>query len=127
MELSENTGINKHAIEMQGDKQPPYGTIYSLGPVELETFKTYIKTHFKTGFIWPSKSSASAPILFDKKPDGSFWLYVNYWGPNNLIIKNCYPLLLIREALDWLSRVKQFTQLDLTNIYHQMRIKKGDK
>ena len=51
MKLPKNIGINEHAIELQDDKQPPYGPIYSPGPVELETLKTYIKTHLKTGFI----------------------------------------------------------------------------
>ena len=83
MELPENTGINEHAIELQDGKQPPYGPIYSLGPVELETLKTYIETHLKTGFIQPSKSLAGALILFDKKPDGNLQLCVNYWGLNN--------------------------------------------
>ena len=92
MELPENTGINEHAIELVEGKQPPYGPIYSLGPVELETLKAYIETHLKTGFIWPSKSPAGAPILFDKKPDGSLRLCVDYRGLNNLTIKNRYPL-----------------------------------
>ena len=51
MELSENTSINEHAIELVEGKQPPYSPIYSLGPVELEMLKAYIKTHLKTGFI----------------------------------------------------------------------------
>ena len=51
MEFPENTSINEHAIELQDGKQLPYGPIYSLGPVELETLKTYIETHLKTGFI----------------------------------------------------------------------------
>ena len=51
MELRKNTGINKHAIKLQDGKQPPYGQIYSLGLVELETLKTYIKIHLKTRFI----------------------------------------------------------------------------
>ena len=127
MELPKNTGIKEHVIELQDDKQSSYRPIYSLGPVELESLKTYIKTYLKTGFIQPSKLLASAPILFDKKPDGSLWLYVNYRGLNNLTIKNWYPLPLIGEALDRLSRAKQFTQLDLTSAYHQMRIKEGDE
>ena len=49
--LPEQTESNQHAIELEEGKQPPYGPIYSLGPVELETLKTYIKTHLKTGFI----------------------------------------------------------------------------
>ena len=109
MELPENTGINEHAIELVEGKQPPYGPIYSLGPVELETLKAYIETHLKTGFIRPSKSPAGAPILFDKKPDGSLRLCVDYQGLNNLTIKNRYPLPLIDESLDRLGRAKRFT------------------
>ena len=64
-ELSENTGINKHAIELEKGKQPPFEPIYSLGLVELKTLKTYIKTNLANGFIQLSKSPAGAPILFD--------------------------------------------------------------
>ena len=127
MEIPTNIGIIKHAIELQDGKQLLYRPIYSLGPVELETLKTYIETYLKTGFIQPFKSPADAPILFDKKPDGSLWLCVNYRGLNNLTIKNRYPLPLIGEALDRLGRAKRFTQLDLTSAYHRMRIRKGDE
>ena len=101
--LPERTELNEHAIDMEDGKQPPYGPIYSLGPMELETLKTYIETHLKTGFIRPSKSPAGAPILFDKKPDGSLRLCVDYRGLNNLTIKNQYPLPLIGESLDRLG------------------------
>ena len=125
--LPEHTELNKHAINLENGKQPPYGPIYSLGLVELETLKTYIKTHLKTGFIWPSKSPTGAPILFNKKPDGSFYLCVDYRGLNNLTIKNQYPLLLIGESLDRLGQAKRFTQLNLTSAYHQMRIKENNE
>ena len=49
--LSEHTEINTHAIKLEEGKQPPYRPIYSLGLVELEILKTYLKTHLKTGFI----------------------------------------------------------------------------
>ena len=95
--------------------------------MELETLKTYIETHLKTGFIRPSKSPAGAPILFDKKSDGSSCLCVDYRGLNNLTIKNQYLLPLIDELLDRLDRAKRFTQLDLTSAYHRIRIKEGDE
>ncbi len=109
MELPENTGMNEYAIKLIEGKQTPYGPIYVLRLVELETLKTYIETQLKTGFIWPSKSSVGMLILFDKKPDGSLRLYVDYRGLNHVIIKNRYLLLLIGESLDRLGRTKRFT------------------
>ena len=116
--LLERIELNEHAINLEDDKQPFYKLIYSLSLVELETLKTYIETHLKIGFIRPSKSSTGACILFDKKPDGSLRLCVNYRGFNNLTIKNRYPLPLIGESLDRLGRAKRFTQLDLISAYH---------
>ena len=49
--LQERTKLNEHTIDLEDGKQPPYGPIYSLGPMELETLKTYIETYLKTGFI----------------------------------------------------------------------------
>ena len=49
--LLERTKLNKYTINLEDGKQPPYGLIYSLGPIKLETLKIYIKTYLKTGFI----------------------------------------------------------------------------
>ncbi len=95
--------------------------------MELETLKTYIKTYLKTEFIQTSKASVGTLILFDKKPNGSLCLCVNYQVFNNLLMKNQYPLPLIGESLDQLGRAKRFTQLDLTSTYHQIRIQEDDK
>ena len=86
--------------------------------MELETLKAYIETNLANRFIKSSKSPAGAPILFDRKSDCFFRLCVNYWDLNNLIIKNRYPLPLIRESSDKLRRAKKFTQLDLISAYH---------
>ena len=77
-ELPEHTEINNHAIELVENQQPPYGTIYSLRPVELETLKAYIETNLANGFIKPSKSPVGAPILFDQKSDNALRLCVDY-------------------------------------------------
>ncbi len=96
-------GINDHTIELVDNWQPSLGAIYSLGPVELETLKVYIKNNLANGFIKPSKSSAKAPIFFNKKPNGSLRLYVDYRVLNNLTIKNRYPLPLFGKSLDRLG------------------------
>ena len=90
-ELPKHTGINNPAIESVNGQQPPQRPIYSLEPVKLEILKAYIEINLANDFIRPSKSSADAPILFDRKSDGSFRLCVNYRDLNNLTIMNWYP------------------------------------
>ena len=108
-ELPEHNRINDHPINPLDDKQPLYGPIYSLGSVELEMLKTYIKANLASGFIRSSKSPTSALILFVQKKDGSLCLCIDYEGLNNLTIKNCYLLPLIGKSLDCLRRTKRFT------------------
>ncbi len=108
-ELSKHTEINDYTIKLVDDWQPPYGPIYSLRPIELETLKAYIENNLASGFIRPSKSPAGTPILFDKKSDGTLRLCVDYQGLNNLTIKNQYLLPLVRKLMDQLGRAWRFT------------------
>ena len=101
--LLKRIGINEHAVKLEKCKQPSYRPIYSLGPIELKTLKTYIETNMANSFIRPSKFPVGAPILFVCKPNNSFWLCVDYRGLNNLIIKNKYSFPLISESLNWLE------------------------
>lgn len=64
VKLLEHSVINKYLINLEPNKQPPYIPIYSLGLIELETLKTYIKTNLANNFIRLSKSLAKAHILF---------------------------------------------------------------
>ncbi len=76
--LPEHIEINDYAIKLVDNEQILYGPIYSLGPVELEILKAYIKNNLANSFIRPSKSPAGVLIFFNKKPDGSIRLYVDY-------------------------------------------------
>ena len=87
VELLKNTEINKNIIKLEKNKQPLLKLIYSLGIIELKIWKTYIITNLANDFIHLSKFFARVIILFDKKPDKSLYLFVNYWDLNNLIIK----------------------------------------
>lgn len=51
MKLAKNTRINEYDIEPIDNKQSSYGLIYPISQIELETLKTYIKTHLTTAFI----------------------------------------------------------------------------
>lgn len=80
MELPGNTGMNEYVIKLINGKRAHYKSIYALSLVKLETWKTYIKSHLKPGFISPSKSLTGAPTLFNKKPNSSLCLYIDYQG-----------------------------------------------
>ncbi len=118
VELSKYTRINNHAIELVDDQQLPYSPIYSLGLMKLKILKIYIENNLANGFIRPSKTSAQTSILFNKQPDKSLWLCIDYQDFNNLTIKNQYPLLLVGESLNWLGQTQYFIQFNLTNTYH---------
>lgn len=107
--LPKYTEINTYAINLEEDKQRFYRLIYSLGLVRLEILRIYIKTNFGNSFICSLKSLTGALILFDKKPDKSFLLWVNYQSLNNITIKNWYPFPLVGEFLNYLDCAKQFT------------------
>ncbi len=57
---------------------PHMALFYSLGLVELEILKAYIKNNLANSFIRPSTSPAEVPIFFDKKSDGNLRLCMNY-------------------------------------------------
>jgi hypothetical protein len=116
-----------HTIPLEPGTTPPFGTIYSLSPAELEFLRKYIETHLRTGFIRHSQSPCGAPILFAKKPDGGLRLCVDYRGLNKITRKNRYPLPLIGELLDRISRAKFFTKFDVRDGYYRLRMAEGEE
>ena len=58
VEFLKNNKMNKYAIKLEKGKQPSFGLIYSLNPMELKTLKTYIKINLANDFIQPFKSPA---------------------------------------------------------------------
>src|SRR3989440_8838940 len=107
---------------------PPYGPIYSLSEKELKVLREYLDESLRKRWIRESSSSASMPILFvPKGDDGDLQLCIDYRGLNSVTIKNRYPLPLVGEIMDRLSKAKVFTKLDLCNAYYRIRIREGDE
>ena len=112
-------------IETEDDAVPPIGHIYSLSPAELTALREFIDTNLRSGFIYPSKSSHGAPILFAKKKDGTLRLCVDYRGLNKITRKDRYPLPLIADLLDAPAKARIYTKLDLRHAYHLLRVAPG--
>jgi transposase InsO family protein len=120
-------GDHDHAIDIEEGKTIPNLPIYNLSRRELDILREYLDTAQEKGWIRPSKSPVGAPILFVPKADGTMRLCVDYRGLNKVTIKNRYPIPLVSEMLDRLSKAKLFTKLDLRDAYHRLRVKEGDE
>ena len=51
IKFSKYISINNHAIKLVNNKQPLYGSIYSLNLIKLKTLKAYIKNNLANSFI----------------------------------------------------------------------------
>ncbi|KAK4387228.1 RNA-directed DNA polymerase [Sesamum angolense] len=51
----------------------------------------------------------------------------DYRKLNKITVKNKYPIPLVADCFDHLSRAKYFTKIDLRSGYWQVRIKEGDE
>ncbi|GME30926.1 uncharacterized protein ACHE_31418A, partial [Neofusicoccum parvum] len=79
------------------------------------------------GFIRVSNSPAAAPVLFVKKPGGGLRFCYDYRALNQLTWKDRYPLPLIQETLNRISKARWFTKLDVITAFNKIRIKPGDE
>ena len=95
-----------HTMTLKEGFTPPFGPIYSLNRVELETLGEWIKENLDKGFIRSFSSPAGAPVPFAKKADGSLRLCVDYRGLNEGTIKNRYPLPWLHDTLLRLQKAK---------------------
>ena len=114
-------------INLEEGAQPPVGPIYSLSASEQEALKEFIEENLNTGFIQPTSSPHSAPVLFIKKKDGSLCLCVNFHGLNRISKKDHYPLPLISDLLDSPHKAWVYSKIDLCHAYHLVCIADSDE
>ena len=91
-----------------------------MSSAELLELCKQLKELLDAGLIQPSRASYGAPMLFQKKHDGSLCMYVDYRALNKVTIKNKYPIPLAAKLFDKLSKASYFTKLDLRSGYWQV-------
>ncbi|ESK80863.1 hypothetical protein Moror_9168 [Moniliophthora roreri MCA 2997] len=95
-------------IELEEEAQPPLSRVYPLSGNKLAALWEFLDDNLRSGFITSSGSPFRAPVLFITK-------------------KDCYPLPLISDLLDALSKAKVYTKLNLCHAYYLVQITEGDK
>ncbi|GJS21218.1 hypothetical protein Tco_0449850 [Tanacetum coccineum] len=113
-------------IELIPGAAPVVRAPYRLAPAEMKELSEQIKELSDKGFIRPSSSPWGAPILFVKKKDGSFRMYIDYRELNKLTVKNHYPLPRIDDLFDQLQGSSIYSKIDLRSGYHQLRVREED-
>ncbi|GJU40554.1 putative reverse transcriptase domain-containing protein [Tanacetum coccineum] len=99
---------------------------YHFVPSELEELSGQLKELQDKGFIRQSLSPWGAPVLFIKKKDGSFRMFIDYRELNKLTVKNHYPLPRIDDLFDQLQGLQFFSKINLRSKYHYLRVHEDD-
>ncbi|MCO5586076.1 hypothetical protein L7F22_040015 [Adiantum nelumboides] len=115
-----------HDITLVSGAQPIAKSPYKMSLSEALEMKNQLTQLLEQGFIRPSVSPWGAPILFQKKKDGTFRLCIDYRGLNQCTVKNKYPLPRIDELFDRLSGAQYFSKIDLRSGFYQVRIQAED-
>ncbi|GJV14607.1 retrovirus-related pol polyprotein from transposon TNT 1-94 [Tanacetum coccineum] len=97
------------------------------GSSKVEVPKVIERAIMDAGYIRPLKAPYGAPVLFQRKKDGSLRMCIDYHVLNKVTIKNKYPIPLIADLFDQLRNARYFTKLDLRSGYYQVRITEGDE
>ena len=109
-----------HEIRTEEGAKPPSRPPYRLGPAEQDEMEEQVKDLLVQGFIRPSASPYSAPILFVPKKDSRWRMYIDYRALNKQTVKDQFPLPRIDSLLERLGQATVFTKLDLASGYHQI-------
>jgi hypothetical protein len=115
-----------HNIDLLAGK-PPSRPPYRLSISEQKIMQEEIESLLTKGYIEPSVSPYSVPVLFVKKSDGSLRMCVDNRLLNQQTVKNKFPLPVIADILDRLGGAMWFSKLDLMSGYHQIRVNPADE
>ena len=125
-ELPPQRPIN-HKIELLPEAKPLAQVPYRMAPAELLELRKQLKELLDSGMIQPSRAPFGAPVLFQKKHNGSLRMCVDYRALNKVTIKNNYPIPLAAKLFDRWAKARNFTKLNLRSGYWQVRIAESDE
>jgi hypothetical protein len=105
------------------EKNSFFDIIYNLFAEELRILRVYIEKNLEKKFITSFTFFAAIFILFTKKKDDELRLCVDYRDLNEITIKNRYSLLLIKEIMNRLVKVKIYIKLNIRVAYNLIRMR----
>ena len=115
------TSLTEHVIVTEDAKPvnlPPYRT----SPVKKQIIEEQIEKMLQDDIVEPASGPWAAPVVIVNRPPRDPRFCVDFRGLNQLTVKDSYPLPRVDESLDFLSRGKFITTLDLARGYWQVAV-----
>ncbi|GKA08228.1 putative reverse transcriptase domain-containing protein [Tanacetum coccineum] len=117
-------------VEFQIDLAPGATLVaqapYRLAPSEMKELSDQLQELSNKVFKRPNSSPWRALVLFVKKKDGSFRMFIDYKELNKLTVKNRYPLPRIDDLFDQLQGSSVYSKIDLRSGYRQLWVREED-
>ncbi|KAJ9519415.1 hypothetical protein QJQ45_023059 [Haematococcus lacustris] len=124
-ELPPDRGVG-HSIKLKPNEPIPHSRPYKLSPNEQAELAKRIPEYIAKGWIEPSDSPYSSPLLFVEKNDGTLRMCVDFRALNKITVRDRFPLPLIDDLFDKLQGCTLFSSMDLQSGYHQILIPAED-
>ncbi|MEN9524269.1 MAG: hypothetical protein RL536_338 [Candidatus Parcubacteria bacterium] len=106
---------------------PPKSKYYSLSPENERVVDEYVELALKRGWIEPSNSPVAAGMFIVQQPNGKRRPCVDFRAINSITIGDAYPIPNINDLLFDIAHSCLYTQLDMPDAYHLVRIRAGDE
>lgn len=97
-----------------------------MSPQELKVLKDTLDDLLRNGYIRPSTSSYSSPVLFVKRKDGPLRICNDFRALNELTQTRSANIPRVEELFTQLNKATIFSRLDLRTGYYQVEVAEDD-
>ena len=103
------------------------GYVLRMTPAMVNVVNEELEKLKAADFIELSISPFLSPMVCVKKTDRALRVCIDFRMVNKDVINNAYPFHQIEDQLQAMAGAKWFTTLDLTKVYHQMKLAEESK